>query len=78
MLSLGGFLKGWILFMLLVGTFLLEWQEYLTQWTRAENMKKGANDKPDVDVVIAESGELPVTETPEKTEGEKVPPKEDL
>jgi len=43
-----------------------------------ENVKKGGNDKPDVDVVIAESGELPVSETPEKTEGEKVPPKEDL
>lgn len=42
-------------------------------------MSKGANDKPTVDVVIAESGELPLPEkTPEATEGEKVPPKEDL
>lgn len=49
-----------------------------SKWTGAENVKKGSGDKPDVDVVIAESGELPVTETPEKTEGEKVPPKEDL
>jgi hypothetical protein len=44
-------------------------------------VSKGANDKPTVDVVIAESGELPLPppeKAPETTESEKVPPKEDL
>jgi len=46
-----------------------------------ENVRKGASDKPTEDVIIADSGELPLPPAEEKapeTEGEKVPPKEDL